>query len=172
MQNRHIGETILSATEIKQGVEKVAQQLNHVFSDAVVITVVPGGMLFTADVVRMLNFDISMDYISCPHTPGERNNGSDIIFHDNVGVSGRDIILMDDAIESGGTMKRLVTHLSDHFMPKSLSIATLFVKPNRVVIPAKQYYAYEMGNDDLLIGYGLPWQDKYRNIPYISKLKM
>ncbi|WP_235158903.1 phosphoribosyltransferase, partial [Escherichia coli] len=110
------------------------------------------------------------DYISCPHTPGERHNASPIVFHNNVGIQGRDVILMDDAIESGGTMRRLVAHLQA-FAPRSLSIATLFVKPGRVAIPAEQFYAYEMTSDDLLVGYGLPWEHKYRNIPYVSRLK-
>ena len=67
-------------------------------------------------------------------------------------------------------MKRLIQYLSDNHGLKSLSIATLFVKPSRVNIPVPQYFAYEMSNDDLLVGYGLPWQDKLRNIPYVSKL--
>lgn len=78
--------------------------------------------------------------------------------------------MIDDAIESGGTMKRICQFLTNNFELSSLSIATLFVKPGRVVIPVEQYYAVEMDNDDLLVGYGLPWQNKFRNIPYISKL--
>ncbi|WP_354623415.1 hypothetical protein [Psychromonas sp. MME2] len=67
-------------------------------------------------------------------------------------------------------MKRVAKFFTDNFQPKSLSIATLFVKPGRVKILNKQYFAYEMANDDMLIGYGLPWQDKYRNLPFVSKL--
>ncbi|MFW8630102.1 hypothetical protein [Vibrio natriegens] len=70
------------------------------------ITVVPGGILFTADLVRQLSFDISMDYIYCPHPPGERNNSSEIVYHHNINVIGRNVILIDDAIESGGTIIR------------------------------------------------------------------
>lgn len=111
-----------------------------------------------------------MDYISCPHTPGDRNNQSQIVFHENIALAGQDVILVDDAIESGGTMKRIVEFLLANYAMKSLAIATLFVKPNRVDIPVTQYYAYEMDNDDLLVGYGLPWQDKLRNVPFVSKL--
>ncbi|WP_236631454.1 hypothetical protein [Endozoicomonas numazuensis] len=53
---------------------------------------------------------------------------------------------------------------------ESVSIATLLVKPGRVSIPVDQHFAYEMDNDDLLIGYGLSWKDKHRNIPFIAKL--
>jgi Hypoxanthine-guanine phosphoribosyltransferase len=165
-----IGETVLDEIKIREGVKIVAEQLNHQFDDAVVITVVPGGILFTADLVRMLSFDINMDYISCPHTPGDRNNSSQIVYHQNIDIRGRNVILIDDAIESGGTMKRLVAFLTKNFDVKSLSIATLFVKPGRVDIPVPQYFAYEMENDDLLVGYGLPWQDKSRNQPFISKV--
>ncbi|WP_232012279.1 phosphoribosyltransferase [Cedecea lapagei] len=172
MRNNHVGHIVMKESTIADGVTKVARQLNSRYHEAVVITVVPGGILFTADLVRQLTFDISMDYISCPHTPGDRNNGSPLVYHDNIGIRGKEVILVDDAIESGGTMKRLVDHLTENYAPKSLSIATLFVKPGRVEIPVEQCYAYIMDNDDLLIGYGMPWQNKYRNLPFVSKLKI
>ena len=134
------------------------------------ITVVPGGILYTADLTRQLEFTVKMDYISCPHTPGDRSNNSRIVFHNNIDLHDKDVILIDDAIESGGTMKRLVEYIRQHHSPRSVSVAILFVKPGRVEIPVKQYYAYEMLNDDLLIGYGMPWDNKYRNLPYVAKL--
>ena len=172
MMNQHIGEVVFSADQIKVGVSQVADQLNKKFSndDVVFITVVPGGILFTADLVRQLNFDVSMDYISCPHAPGERNNASAIVYHQNIKIANRHVVLVDDAIESGGTMKRIVEFLAQNYTTKSISVATLFVKPGRVNIPIDQHFAYEMENDDLLVGYGLPWNDKYRNMPFISQL--
>ncbi|GAM68626.1 hypoxanthine-guanine phosphoribosyltransferase [Vibrio sp. JCM 19236] len=170
MTHPNLGDLVLSEQQIADGAQIVANKLNKTFEDAVIITVVPGGILFTADLVRKLSFTIKMDYISCPHTPGDRNNSSEIVFHQNIAIEGKDVIMIDDAIESGGTMKRLVEHIQSNYKVKSLSIATLFVKPSRVDIPVPQYYAYEMENDDLLVGYGLPWQDELRNIPYVSKL--
>lgn len=168
--NHHIGEVILDEASIALGVSQVAERLNQDYTDAVVITVVPGGILFTADLTRQLKFDINMDYISCPHTPGDRHNSSTIVFHQNIDIKNRHVILIDDAIESGGTMKRLVDHILSHFQPASVAVAVLFVKPGRVTLPVKQYYAYEMTNDDLLIGYGMPWENKYRNRPYVARL--
>jgi hypoxanthine phosphoribosyltransferase len=170
MNKSHIGNLVLSEQQIHDGVVTISNILNNNYTDAVIISVVPGGILFTADLVRKLTFDVSMDYISCPHTPGDSNNSSKIVYHHNIDITDRDVIVIDDAIESGGTMKRLVEYLSDNYNAKSLSIATLFVKPGRVLIPFNQYYAYEMPNDDLLVGYGLPWEDEFRNIPYVSKL--
>lgn len=170
--NKHIGKTVLGSDQIKDGVSHVADQLNKKFSDedVVIITVVPGGILFTADLVRKLKFDVFMDYISCPHTPGDRNNSSAIVYHQNINIANRHVVLVDDAIESGGTMKKIVEFLANNFSVKSISVATLFVKPGRVGIPVDQYFAYEMENDDLLVGYGLPWNDKYRNMPFVSEL--
>lgn len=167
-----IGKEVLSTEQIKQGAEIVAGKLNENFQneDIVVITVVPGGILFTADLVRKLKFDICMDYISCPHTPGDRSNLSPIFYHENISIKGKHVILIDDAIESGGTMKRIVEFIKQEYDVKSVSVATLFVKPGRASIAIDQYFAYEMENDDLLVGYGLPWKDKYRNIPFVSKL--
>jgi len=172
MTNKHLGTTVLNKAQIKAGVTDVATQLNKRFEaqSAIVITVVPGGILFTADLVRELTFDIGMDTISCPHTPGNRNNDSEIVFHENIELADQHVILIDDAIESGGTMKRIAHYLNEAFNLQSLTIATLFVKPGRVNIPVTQCYGYEMKNDDLLVGYGLPWKDKQRNIPYISTL--
>jgi len=165
-----IGETVLSADRIGEGIARVAERLNADFTSAVVVTVVPGGILATADLVRQLTFDIEMDVISCPHTPGERNNDSPIVYHQNIAIAGRDVLVVDDAIESGGTMKRLVAHL-EAYQPASVSVATLFVKPGRVDIPVRQYCAYEMDSDEMLVGFGLPWQGKLRNLPYVAKLK-
>ena len=167
--NRFVGETVLSTDQVRDGINRVADRINGDFSSAVVITVVPGGILMTADLVRLLTFDIEMDYISCPHTPGERNNASPIVYHQNISIAGRDVILVDDAIESGGTMKRLVAHLNA-YQPASLSVATLFVKPGRVDIAARQYFGYEVASDEMLVGFGLPWQNRLRNLPFVARL--
>lgn len=170
MNTKHIGECVLSEEDIAKGVEVVAEKLNKNFARAVIISVVPGGILFTADLVRKLKFPVKIDYISCPHTPGDRNNLSDIVFHNNIPLTDEHVILIDDAIESGSTMMKIVDFLTQNYHFKSLSVATLFVKPGRININAQQFFAFEMANDDLLVGYGLPWQDEYRNIPYVSKL--
>ncbi|MBW8190359.1 hypoxanthine phosphoribosyltransferase [Neiella marina] len=172
MKSTKLGDRVLSALDIEKGVHLIAAQLNRQFEgdEVIVITMVPGGILFCADLVRQFSFDIKMDYVSCPHTPGERNNQSEIIYHQNVSITDQHVLLIDDAIESGGTMKRVVNYFTRLHAPHSISIATLFVKPGRVHIPVTQYYAYEMATDENLVGYGLPWQDKHRNLPFVAKL--
>lgn len=173
MNSSKIGELVLSTEEIKVGVTAVASALRSTFDgeNLIAITMVPGGLFFSADLLRELPSNIKIDYISCPHTPGDRNNTSSIAFNQNIPLCDQHVVLVDDAIESGGTMKRVAEYIDNTYNPKSLSIATLFVKPGRVDIPYKQFFAYEMEDDGLLVGYGLPWRDEFRNIPYISRLK-
>ena len=171
MTKNAIGACVLSSEQIGEGVKHVAAKLNDQFERAVVIVVVPGGIFFSADLLRQLNFDVLMETISCPHTPGERNNASPIVFHPNVPLAREDIILVDDAIESGGTMRRLVAHIRSHHEVNSISVATLFVKPGRVDVGAQEYYGRAMQSDELLVGYGLPWAHKSRNLPYIARLE-
>ncbi|MCY9804100.1 phosphoribosyltransferase family protein [Vibrio scophthalmi] len=167
-----IGETVLTEQQISQGVSQVAHQLQQHFANenVVFVAMVPGGILFTADLMRKFSTDVKLDYVSCYHTPGCSNNSSDIIYQQNVSIQDAHVVLLDDAIESGGTMKRVAAFFAQQAGVKSVSIATLFVKPGRIDIPYRQFFAYEMENDDLLIGYGLPWQDRFRNLPYVAKL--
>ena len=167
-----IGEVVLSEQQVSQGVNLVAATLNQRFSgeNVVFISVVPGGILFSADLIRKLDFDVKLDYVSCHHTPGSSSNNSAIIYQQNVAIEGTHVILLDDAIETGGTMKRVAAFFAQRKGVKSVSIATLFVKPGRIDIPYTQYFAYEMANDDMLIGYGLSWQERFHNLPYVAKL--
>ena len=168
-----VGEKVLGVDEIRAGIAQVAERLNRVFSTAdaaVVITVVPGGILMTADLVRQLTFDVELDVISCPHTPGQRHNASPIVYSQHVPIAGRDVIVVDDAIESGGTMRRLVDHLQA-LGPESLSVATLLVKPGRAEIPVPQFYGFELDGDEALVGFGMPWRGRLRNLPFVARLQ-
>ncbi|MGF1911668.1 hypoxanthine phosphoribosyltransferase [Vibrio kasasachensis] len=171
-QHNFIGEVVLTTEQIEQGVTHVAQTLNHRFNDenVVFISVVPGGILFTADLIRKIDFNVKLDYVSCHHTPGSSTNNSAIIYQQNVNINDAHIILLDDAIETGGTMKRVAAFFAEMSGVKSVSIATLFVKPGRIDIPFTQFFAYEMENDDMIIGYGLSWQEHLHNLPYVAKL--
>lgn len=169
---KHLGSVVLSPEKIEAGVDIVADKINEEYSDkkVVIVSMVPGGILFTADLVRKLKFDVEMDYIACHHTAGESENKSPIVYHQDISIKDKHVILVDDAIETGGTMKRVATFIGEKFDVKSVVIATLFVKPGRVNIPTPQYFAYEMENDDMLVGYGLSWDNKYQNVPFVSKL--
>ncbi len=160
---------VLSESSIADGVTEVAAKLNSRFQDVVAVVVVPGGVFFAADVLRLCHFNVVMDTVSCPHTPGERQNASPIVFQGLYSLANRDVILIDDAVESGGTMKRLVSFFQSEHAPRSVSVVTLFARPGRVDIGCEHYYAREVEEEGILVGYGLPWEGAHRNQPFISK---
>ncbi|MEK8025074.1 phosphoribosyltransferase [Pseudaquabacterium rugosum] len=163
------GQILLSREDIAAGVAHVARSLDAHCTAAVVITVVPGGMLFAADLVRQLRMDLALDWISCPHTPGCRTNDADIHYRQTVPIHGRDVIVVDDAIESGATMARILAHLQTHG-PRSLAVATLLVKPGRIALPVPQFHGFALDSDAPIVGYGLPWQDRWRQLPFVARL--
>ena len=79
-----------------------------------------------------------------PAYTGRKNNASPIIYYQNINIANRHVVLVDDAIESGGTMKRIVEFLAQITVLNPFPVATLFVKPGRVNIPVEQHFAYEM----------------------------
>lgn len=166
-----VGPIVLTPEQIAAGIDDVAARINARLGGRhdpiVAITVVPGGILMTADLVRRLTGDVAMDWISCPHTPGQRSNASPIDYHQQVPIAGRDVLVIDDAVESGGTMRRLVEHLRG-FGPASLTVATLFVKPGRVDVGAPVVTGFELDSDEIVVGFGLPWEGKYRNLPHVA----
>lgn len=166
-----LGAVLLDAKQIAKGVADVADELNARLASAVLVTVVPGGIFFSADLARRLTFPVRMDYISCPHTPGSMDNQSPIVFHDNIGIRGNDVVVIDDALESGSTMKRLVAHLHG-YGPTSIRVATLFVKPGSQDMPVEALHGHELDTDELVVGYGLPWRDYGRNLPVVSLVEV
>lgn len=163
---------VLSQIQIQRGFEKIARLLNQRFYglSAVVIVVVPGGMFFAADLMRKLTFDVAVDTVSCPHTPGDVSNTSAVNYLNEIDIEHRHVIVVDDALESGSTMKRIVKHIHDHHDVQSLSVCTLFARKGHKSVGADTEYAYEMENESLLIGYGLSLNTLYRNLPNVSAI--
>ena len=85
-------------------------------------------------------------------------------------IAGRDVIIVEDILDSGVTLNYLIGYLK-HRNPRSVRIVTLFDKPSRRKAPVKaDYYGYEVP-DAFIVGYGLDYAEKYRNLPYIGILK-
>ena len=85
-------------------------------------------------------------------------------------IAGRDVIIVEDILDSGVTLNYLVGYLNNR-NPRSIKIVTLFDKPARRKAPIKaDYFGYEVP-DEFIVGYGLDYAEKYRNLPYIGVLK-
>lgn len=141
--------------------------------DLVLIGILKGSVLFMADLAKTINLPLSMDFMSVT-SYGDRTESSGVvrILKDlDHGIEGKDVLIVEDIIDSGLTLSYLKKNLTER-RPKSLKIATLLDKPDRRVVDyVKVDYLGFVIPDLFVVGYGLDYAEKYRNIPCIGVLK-
>ncbi len=166
---------ILIGSEKLQGrIDQLAAQITHDYADRrpVLIGVLKGAVFFMADLARRLDFELEMDFMAVS-SYGSSTDSSGVvrILKDlDMNIEGRHILIVEDIIDSGLTLKYLTKNLSSR-RPASLEIVTLLDKPGRrkAKLPCR-YVGFEIGND-FVVGYGLDYAEKYRNLPYIGVLE-
>ena len=158
---------ILDQTQIQLGVRRLAIRL---FKDwewsenehpPVFICVLRGGFMFFSDLVRNMSPDIEIDFIQAQSYDGRDNSGGVTISKDiKTDLRGKQVYVIDDLVDTGATMKKIVSYLSE-YKPEDIKIVTAFHRKNSE-IPV-DYYACEVG-DEWLVGYGLDDNGLKRNL--------
>ena len=139
--------------------------------DAIFVGVLKGCFIFMADLMRHVSINCSMDFMAVSSYNGTTSTGAVKINKDlNQDIEGRDIILVEDILDSGVTLHYLKDYLSVR-RPASITIATLLDKPARRKAPIHAAYAGFEVPDAFVVGYGLDYNERYRKLPYIGVLK-
>ena len=137
-----------------------------------VICVLSGGILFTSDLVRKLDLDLKIDFIhASSYGSDTKSSGIVKITHDiKMAVTGEHVLLVEDIVDSGNSLSRLKRHLLEQ-KPESLKVCTLLDKPGRREIEgiSPDYVGFTIPNE-FVIGYGLDYNQRYRQLPYIGIL--
>jgi hypoxanthine phosphoribosyltransferase len=136
-----------------------------------VVSVLKGAFIFTADLVRRIEVPTKVEFIGVTSYVGTESTGVVRITNDlNSDISGQNVLLVEDIIDSGRTIDYLVDNLQAR-KPKSLKICALLSKPaaNKMSRPI-DYFGFEISNE-FVIGYGLDLDDYYRGLPYIAQLQ-
>ena len=138
----------------------------------VVISVLRGAAIFMADLVREIGLQVEMDYMAISsYGNGAKSSGVVRILKDlTCSIEGRHVLIAEDILDSGLTLRYLCKNLSSR-NPASLEVATLLRKdtPNQADIRCK-YIGFECP-DEFIVGYGLDYAERYRNMPYIGVLR-
>lgn len=169
-----ISRTILSAEEIAKRTAELGARITADYRgrDLLVVGVLSGSFLFIADLVRQVNLPLALDFISVS-SYGDRTRSSGVVrmLKDlNQSIAGRDVLLVEDIIDTGLTLSYLIDNLRTR-QPASLEVATLLDKTEaRVSKIDTRYVGFECPNE-FVVGYGLDYQGRYRNLPYIGVLK-
>jgi hypoxanthine phosphoribosyltransferase len=155
---------------VRQLGEQITKDLRG--EPVVVVGVLKGAFMFTADLVRAIKSPVVIDFIGCASYSGTRSTGTVRITHDlSTDITGKNVILVEDIIDTGRTLDYLIRILKER-SPKSLRLCTLLDKPEAREVPVKvDYFGFSISNE-FVIGYGLDLDQRYRELPYIAQVQV
>ena len=169
-----IKEVWISEEELQQKVKELGAKISEDYKDKnlLMVSVLKGSVVFMADLMRAITVPAAIDFMSVSsYGAGTKSTGVVRIIKDlDTNVADYDLLLVEDILDSGNTLAYLRELLSDRH-PRSIKIATLLDKPSRR--PADihaDYMGFEIA-DQFVVGYGLDYNEKYRNLSFIGILK-
>ena len=170
---RDIERILISEAEIEAQVAKIGAEITRDYAgkDPIFIGVLKGCFIFMADLMRHVKVDCSMDFMAVSSYKGTTSTGAVKINKDlSEDIGGRHLILVEDILDSGVTLNYLKNYLMVR-KPASIAVATLMDKPARRKADIFADYSCFEIPDAFVVGYGLDYNERYRNLPYIGVLK-
>lgn len=169
-----IKEVWISEEELQQKVKELGAKISEDYKDKnlLMVSVLKGSVVFMADLMRAITVPAAIDFMSVSsYGAGTKSTGVVRIIKDlDTNVADYDLLLVEDILDSGNTLAYLRELLSDRH-PRSIKIATLLDKPSRRTADIHaDYMGFEIA-DQFVVGYGLDYNEKYRNLPFIGILK-
>lgn len=169
-----IGRIILSSDQIRAKVDEIGQAISRDYSgrNPLLVGVLKGVLVFMADLLRAITIPVEVDFMAVSnYSPEARASGIVRLEKDlEEPLEGRHVIFVEDVIDTGLTLSYLLRSLRER-NPTSLEICTLFNRPHHrlIDIPLK-YKGFDLP-ERFVIGYGLDYREKYRNLPFVALLK-
>lgn len=165
---------LLSEDEIHEKVRELGGKITADYknSNLMLVTVLKGAVVFLADLMRQIDVPAEIDFmVVSSYGSGVKSSGVVKIVKDlDVPLAGKDILIVEDILDSGLTLS-YIKELLESRGPRSIRIATLLDKPSRRKVDLQADYIGFSVPDEFVIGYGLDYDEKYRNLPYIGILK-
>ena len=170
----NIEKVLLSEEQIQNRIKELADQINKDYEgkSLIMIGILRGAVMFFTDLAKKLTVPVKMDFMAVSsYSGGTRTSGVVRMVHDLAeNIEGKDVLIVEDIVDSGLTLSYLAKNLKLR-KPSSLKICCLLDKPyqrtNEITV---DYVGFEIP-DEFVIGYGLDYEEFYRNIPYIGVLK-
>ena len=166
-----IADTLISAEEIAVRIAAIGAEITRDYAGRppLIVCVLKGAFVFLGDLVRAIDLPVALDFMAISsYGSGTQTSGIVRIVKDlDITIEGRDVLVVEDIVDSGLTLSYLVKSLQAR-RPRSIEICTLLTKPERreVDVPLR-YVGFEIPNR-FVIGYGLDFDERFRNLPYIA----
>ncbi len=173
MRDKAIGEILVQPDALRRRVEEIGAQITADYAgrDLLLVGVLKGAVFFLADVMRHIEVPCDLDFMAVSsYGSATKSSGVVRILKDlDAPLEGRHVLIVEDIVDSGLTLQYLLRNLGAR-NPASLEVCALLTKPERrkVELEAK-YVGFEIP-DRFVIGYGLDFEEKYRNLPYVATL--
>ena len=164
-------ETFLTKEQIDAKVKEIAEMINKDYAgeEIVIVGILNGSFIFTADLVRYITVPCVIDFMSASSYEGGTSSTGHVKIEKDIrnDIKGKNVILVEDIVDTGRTMNLLMKMLNER-EPKSLKLCSLLYKPARIEFDVTiDYLCFEIP-DKFVIGYGLDFDGRYRESPYIG----
>jgi len=172
--NQDFEKVLLSEEEISKKVGEIAEQINRDYAgrDIFLIAILKGSFIFMGDLAKRLERPTYIDFMEVSSYGSAAMSSGDVkIIKDlRCSIFDKDVLIVEDIIDSGKTLNKLMKLLSAR-KPKSLKLCSLLTKPDRREVEIDIDYLGFSIPDEFVVGYGLDYNELYRNLPYIAVLK-
>lgn len=162
---------LLSEEEVDKRIKEIGMQISKDYEGKNIhlICVLKGGVFFMCELAKRIDVPVSMDFMAISSYGADtKSSGIIKIIKDlDESITGKDVLVVEDIVDSGRTLSYLLEMLKDR-KPNSLKLCTLLDKPDRRVVDVPVDYTGFQIPDEFVVGYGLDYAQKYRNLPYVG----
>jgi hypoxanthine phosphoribosyltransferase len=169
-----VGDVLIAAEELQQRVRKLGEEISRDYAgrSLLLVGVLKGAVFFLSDLMRFIDIPVEVDFMAVA-SYGSATDSSGVvrILKDlDVVIEGRDVLIVEDIVDSGLTLQYLLRNLRARD-PATLEVCALLTKPERRQVDlAPRYVGFEIPNR-FVIGYGLDYAERYRNLPFVAALE-
>lgn len=172
--NNDIQSVLFSQEELQAAVKRLGTQISEDYKgkNLLLVSILKGSIVFMSDLMRSITLPCRIDFMAVSsYGSGIKSSGTVKIIKDlDLSLEGYDLLIVEDILDSGRTLSSLMEILSTR-KPRSIEICTLFDKPERREANVYAKYIGAQVPDAFIVGYGLDYDEKYRNLPYVGVLK-
>jgi hypoxanthine phosphoribosyltransferase len=164
------GKPLFTREEIQRKIQELGSRISteYIDKDLLVVGVLKGALFFMSDLLRSLRISVRMDFIHCTSSSSSQGGSPVRMLADmKEDIRGQHVLLVEDIMDSGVTVSYLKKMLQDRG-PESLKVCVLLDKPDRRKVQIEADYAGFRIPNKYVVGYGLDYKDRYRNLPYIA----